>query len=818
MESARIARCSYRAVTVVIDLLEHSKYADICKEICLRFKQLTVGSFELTYSLPEHPNCLLQSDMDVHLMLMCLSMLKSSFVDISVKDLVSSNNEDGNIAAPNPPPQCRAVCNYAASDQTPHTHSHAVSNHEACDHDATNHATTDHLASDQAASNHATPGAPNHAAPGAPNRTLSDDATSNLAASNNAPSSDATSNHAASHRAAFIDVISNHDVSNHEVSNHVAFDDVISNHASCDDVISNHLASSSCMLDSISRFQESDTHLSQGWKEYIDHVGQKFEAGATGFRTKLCMYAFAMGFRFAYVKNDKDRVIAECFKKISDGCNWRVYASVCRLNGFFYIKTLNNVHTCTGVNREEKSKMMNAKIVSSILVDQIRGKPSIKPVDIVKDFKQNYGLDIPYHTAWYAKEMAKSEVHGDESSSYSRLVGYNNVLMSSNPGSHCVLDCDPKTSRFRRLFICYGACIEGFQWCRPLLFVDVTVLESKHEGQLIGATGKNGNQGSFPFAFAIVDSENEENWSWFFENLAKILTPQGRTVTFVSDQNKGLVEAVSNIFPTSPHAFCLQNLKQNLLSKFPSTYGKFLRDRIVDLFSKCAHAPTKAAFEVNLRNLKHEGGAPVMTFLEDLPKEKWSYAYFKGNQYGETCNNVSETFNSWILELCGLPIFHMVDGIRIKLMRMMAELSHEAEQWSSVLCPEMEKTLNEILMLGRNWNVSRSTASVYEVHADYSVMVDLHNRLCTCHEWQIKGFPCVHALVAVQKHSGNIYEYIDDLFKSSYFRSSYGFRISPVPDTKNVMDEGSEDVIMPPPTKKRRGRPRTKMPKSLGEV
>ncbi|BFG34699.1 hypothetical protein CerSpe_209720 [Prunus speciosa] len=798
MESARIARCSYGAVTVVIALFEHSKYADICNQMCLRFKELKIGSFELTYSLPEHPNCLLQSDMDVHLMLMCLSMLKSSFVDISVKDLLSSNNEDGN----------HAMSNHAAPNHTPY--SHAVSNRAAPDHAASNHATSDHAAVDHGASNHATPGAPNHA--------MSADAMSNHTTSN-----DATSNHLASS-----DAISNHTASNDVISNHAASNDAISNRAACGDAISYHAASSSCKLDSsafdenehlgTSRFHEGETYLSQGWKEYINNVGQKFEGGVAEFRNKLCKYAFATGFRFAFVKNEKERVIAECFKKISDGCNWRIHASVCRLNGFFYIKSLNKVHTCTGAICEEKSKMMSSRIISSVLVDRIQEEPFIKPVDIVKDFKQNYGLDISYHTAWYAKNLAKSEVHGDASSSYSRLVWYTDALMSSNRGSHCVLECDPKTSRFRRLFICYGACIEGFRWCRPLLFIDVTGLESKHKGQLIGATGKNGNQGSFPFAFAIVDSENEENWSWFFENLAKVLTPQGRTITFISDHNKGLTEAVSNMFPTSHHAFCLQHLKQNLLSKYPSTYGKFFRDHIVDLFLKCANAPTKAAFEVNMRNLKHEGGAPVMTFLEDLPKESWSYAYFKGNRYGEMCSNASESFNSWIFELRALPICQMVDGIRSKLMKMMAEWSREAEQWCSVLCPVMERTLNEGLMVGRNWNVSRCSASVYDVHAEICVKVDLANRLCSCHEWQIKGFPCVHALVAVQKDSGCIHEYTDDHFKSSYFRCSYAFSISPIPDIKNVMHEGSEDVIMPPLTKKRRGRPRKKMPKSVGEV
>lgn len=245
-------------------------------------------------------------------------------------------------------------------------------------------------------------------------------------------------------------------------------------------------------------------YLCQGWKEYINHVGQKFEGGAAEFRNKLCKYAFEIGFRVHYVRNDRTRVIAECLKKISDGCNWHIHASKCRLNGFFYIKTLNNVHTCARVIPEETSKLTTSMIISSVLVDQIRDKPSIKPTDIVKDFKQKYGLDVSYRKAWYAKELAKRTVHGDESLSYRQLVWYRDTLLTTNPGSHCILECDPKTSSFQRLFVCYGACIEGFRWCRPLLFIDVTLLKSKYKGYLIGATGKDGNQGTFSYFLLLL--------------------------------------------------------------------------------------------------------------------------------------------------------------------------------------------------------------------------------------------------------------------------------------------------------------------------
>lgn len=225
----------------------------------------------------------------------------------------------------------------------------------------------------------------------------------------------------------------------------------------------------------------------------------------------------------------------------------------------------------------------------------------------------------------------------------------------------------------------------------------------------------------------------------------------------------------------------MNDLKQNLSSKYPANFGKFFRDRIVELFTKCVYAPTEAAFEFNMKNLKDEGGAPMKTFLENFPKENWSYAYFKGNRYGDMCSTVSESFQSWISELYALPICQMVDGIRIKLMGLMSQRSCEAKECCSILCPVMEKTLNEMSIVGRHSNAIRSSASVFEVHAEGSFLVDLDKHFCSCHEWQIKGFTCAHAVVAVQKNSGCIYDYIDDYFKLNYFRSSYATLISPIP-------------------------------------
>ncbi|KAI5347951.1 hypothetical protein L3X38_000838 [Prunus dulcis] len=88
------------------------------------------------------------------------------------------------------------------------------------------------------------------------------------------------------------------------------------------------------------------------------------------------------------------------------------------------------------------------------------------------EIKENYGLDIPYHVAWYGKESTTKDLHGDEELSYAHLPWYVDVLKASNVGSHCVLDCGEDGSRFQWIFICFKASIDGFRWCRPMLFID----------------------------------------------------------------------------------------------------------------------------------------------------------------------------------------------------------------------------------------------------------------------------------------------------------------------------------------------------------
>ena len=73
------------------------------------------------------------------------------------------------------------------------------------------------------------------------------------------------------------------------------------------------------------------------------------------------------------------------------------------------------------------------------------------------------------------------------------------------------------------MFVAYGVSIEGWKHCRPVIVVDGTFLKAKHGGILFVACAKDGNNGIFPLAFGVGESENNEAWEWFFTSLKEAI-------------------------------------------------------------------------------------------------------------------------------------------------------------------------------------------------------------------------------------------------------------------------------------------------------
>ncbi|KAG5543831.1 hypothetical protein RHGRI_016550 [Rhododendron griersonianum] len=247
--------------------------------------------------------------------------------------------------------------------------------------------------------------------------------------------------------------------------------------------------------------------LSSDWLDGIIAIGQRFEGGALDFKNVLRKFAIERGFEYTLSKNDMVRVTAQCKYRTDKKCMWHVHARIMPGNEYFHILGMDLAHTCGFAVQTLTNPHATAELVADLVGDDVRGKHQTRPVDVVKGIKRDYGLNISYHQAWVTVK------------SFSCLKWYIGAAKSTNLGSHIELESDEETKRFKRLFVAFGACVQGFNHCRPLIFLDAAHLKGRYKETIMGATEKNGNQGIYPICFAIVDGETYENWRWFLEHL-----------------------------------------------------------------------------------------------------------------------------------------------------------------------------------------------------------------------------------------------------------------------------------------------------------
>ncbi|KAL6218126.1 hypothetical protein ACLB2K_011343 [Fragaria x ananassa] len=557
--------------------------------------------------------------------------------------------------------------------------------------------------------------------------------------------------------------------------------------------------------------------LSDEWGSYLSHAGQKFESIAD-FRDKLRKFAVQSGFHYVLSRNDSIYVNAVCANRDVDHCGWEVLGSVASINQCFYITRFNNVHTCRGMIKNRSHRQLGSKIVRTCIESTVCLNLGLKPREIMSNFKSTYGYEISYKVASRAKKRCVEKMYGSECDSFSMLSWFREAVLETNPGSSVVLEVDESTERFKRVFVSYAGQIQGFKFSLPVLYVDGAFGKSKYKGQILTATGRNGNKGFFPLALCFCDSETEENWLFFFKNLKALLEPQGRIITFIIDRGVGLLKAFDLIFPGNPHLYCYHHLRYNLSRKYKNKGGEIVVADVLQKFFKVAYASTEKSFYFHLKNLRDEGGAATIDeFIREIPLEHWCRAFFKGCRYGIMANGIAESFNNWIVAERSLPSFAMLDQTRMKEMKMMSERSVESKSWTTKLTPKMEKRLKEQLDRSRVFRVIASHENVYEVRNDkYSYSVDIFTRTCSCVKWQINCFPCAHALAAIQGARLDVYDFIDPYFTAEYYRMCYSFPIAPLSNV-DASCSSTEDFILPPVTKRPAGRPKSKRIASAGE-
>nr|XP_009762227.1 PREDICTED: uncharacterized protein LOC104214272 [Nicotiana sylvestris] len=200
---------------------------------------------------------------------------------------------------------------------------------------------------------------------------------------------------------------------------------------------------------------------------------------------------------------------------------------------------------------------------------------------------------------------------------------------------------------------------------RPFIGLDAIFLNGKAKGQLLVAVGQDNMNHFYPLAWAIVDRETKRSWTWFLELLHNSLDlNMGNGVTFMSDMQKGLMEAIKTVLPEAKHRFCVGHVESNWCKEYRGLEMK-------KLLWWSAWATYAEDFKDQLSKLGELKEAAVTVLLK-YPPQSWCRAYFdtvyKNQGVG---NNFTESFNSWILEARYKPIIKMLEDIRLKVMNQL---------------------------------------------------------------------------------------------------------------------------------------------------
>ncbi|XP_019075492.1 uncharacterized protein LOC100247698 isoform X2 [Vitis vinifera] len=552
----------------------------------------------------------------------------------------------------------------------------------------------------------------------------------------------------------------------------------------------------------------------QQWENTITGVDQRFNS-FNEFREALHKYSIAHGFAYKYKKNDSHRVTVKCK---SQGCPWRIYASRLSTTQLICIKKMHTTHTCEGAIVKAGYRATRGW-VGTIIKEKLKVSPNYKPKDIADDIKREYGIQLNYSQAWRAKEIAREQLQGSYKEAYSQLPFFCEKIKETNPGSFATFETKEDSS-FHRLFISFHAAISGFQQgCRPLLFLDSTPLNSKYQGMLLTATAADGDDGVFPVAFAVVDAETDDNWSWFLLEL-KSAVSTARPITFVADFQKGLKKSLAEIFDNGYHSYCLRYLTEKLNKDLKGQFSHEARRFMINDFYAAAYASRLETFQRCTENIKGISPEAYNWVIQSEP-DHWSNAFFGGARYSHMASNFGQLFYNWVSEANDLPITQMVDVLRGKMMELIYKRRVDSSQWITKLTPSKEEKLLKDTSTARSLQVLLSHGSTFEVRGESIDIVDIDHWDCSCKDWQLSGLPCCHAIAVFEWIGRNPYDYCSRYFTVESYRLTYAESIHPVPNVDRPVKTESTQVgiiVTPPPTKRPPGRPKMKQAGSVETI
>ncbi|XP_016483311.2 uncharacterized protein LOC107804018 [Nicotiana tabacum] len=443
---------------------------------------------------------------------------------------------------------------------------------------------------------------------------------------------------------------------------------------------------------------------------------------------------------------------------IGENCKWHFKATSINDSAMFKIRSFNRQHTCSLMDETFIQRKRTALVVGSMVIPKYCDPKTVyTPKDIQTDILSEHGVNLSYMQAWRAKEKA----------------------------------------------------------LQPVVGVDGTFLNSAYMGIMLTTNTMDAAGTILPLAYAVVDSENDASWKWFFEQF-KQAYGERPSMCVVLDRNESILKATSIVYPGMPHYSCMWHIWINIRSKFKKGHLQ-----LHELYFATARSYTLDEF--NERMLKIEEVDPrVKFYLYDIGYHRWSRVYETVNRTWTMTSNIVESLNAITKDARELPIFDLLEYMRTLLERWTNEKLLKAKGTFTFLGSKFNKELENNRTLSQKLRVRASTDHIHTMLDGVKrYIVCLENKKCSCGQFQLEELPWAHALAAL-RHRNETYEnYCSPYYTRESLLRTYEIPVNHLPDESNwnVPQHILDEVVNPLTGDKRQpGRPQKERYKTYDEI
>ncbi|XP_075074300.1 uncharacterized protein LOC142161949 [Nicotiana tabacum] len=298
-------------------------------------------------------------------------------------------------------------------------------------------------------------------------------------------------------------------------------------------------------------------------------VGQVYQDNET-IVTTMKHYSVMHKFQFMVKRSSARSYWLIC---VGENCTWHFKATSINDSAMFKVRNFNNQHTCSLMDNTFIQRKPTAMVVGSMVIPKYSDPKTIyTSKDIQFDMLSEQGVNLTYMQAWRAKEKALQFLRGHPADSYNKFPSYLYILEKTYPRSVVKLK-KTENDCFLYVFVAICTSISGWEYCRPVVVVDVTFLKSVYRRIMLTTSTMDATGTILPLAYAVVDSENDASWKWFFEQF-KHAYGERPNMCVVSNRNESILKATSIVYPGMPHYSCMWNIWKNIRAKFKKGHLK----------------------------------------------------------------------------------------------------------------------------------------------------------------------------------------------------------------------------------------------------